>query len=73
MGLSQGVPTFYAYHDLRVKEMADLFDVPRCDIRDNPDSIDIDAHDWSRFEKRYSALYKGFKSFFEENGLSHVL
>lgn len=73
MGLSQGVPTYYAYHDLRVKEMADLFDVPRCDIRENPDSIDLNAHDWTSFEKRYAELYKGFMSFFKENGLSHAL
>lgn len=73
MALSQGIPTFYAYHDLRVKEMADLFDVPRCDIRDCPDGVDIDAYDWSRFGKRYVELYDGFRAFFEENGLAHSL
>ena len=73
MALSQGVPTFYAYHDLRVKEMADLFGVPRCDMRDRPDGIDIDAYDWTAFEKRYEDLYDGFKAFFEENGLAHSL
>ncbi|MEL7488514.1 MAG: hypothetical protein AAGJ87_15015, partial [Pseudomonadota bacterium] len=73
MGLAQGVPTFYAYHDLRVKEMAELFDVPRCDIREAPETLNLDDYDWTGFNKVYKDIYDGFKAFFAENNLSTVL
>lgn len=73
MALSQGVPCLYTPHDLRVKEMADLFQVPRFDLRYPPDRIDFDDYDWDAFGRVFPSIYQGFKDFFDENGLHHKL
>jgi hypothetical protein len=34
MALSQGIPSLFGIHDLRIKEMAELFQVPTVDLKD---------------------------------------
>ena len=73
MALVQGVPTLFAYHDLRVKEVAELLDAPRFDLRSNKPAFSLERYDWQGPAKKLPALYQGFGAFFEENGLSHRL
>ena len=73
MALAQGVPTLFGIHDHRIKEMAELFESPRVDLRHPQTSFDPGDHDWGGFNRAYPRLYEGFKAFFEENGLAHNL
>jgi hypothetical protein len=73
MALAQGVPCLYTPHDQRVHEMAELFDVPRFDLRNPPKKLDLDEYDFTAFNRRFPVIYQGFKDFFDENGLTHYL
>lgn len=73
MALMQGTPSVFAIHDYRLKDMAEFLKVPSISMERNETHIDLEALSWKYFENKFSKITKGFKSFFEENGLHHRL
>ena len=73
MGLSQGKPTVFAFHDERLKDMCELMKVPTVNLMDAQDNIELDQFDWAPFEGAYQEIYAGFISFLDENNLAHNL
>ena len=73
MGLSQGKPTVFAFHDERLKDMCELMKVPTVNLMDAQDNIELDQFDWAPFERAYQEIHAGFISFLDENDLAHNL
>ena len=73
MALSQGVPVVYYIYDQRSLEIVNLMKIPSVDMRQGICEFNINDLDYSEFEKSYSALYKDYKFFLEENNIAHKL
>jgi hypothetical protein len=73
LSLAQGVPSFFLIYDERTREIAELFDVPRCNLMDFDESVDPLSYSWSACEKNYALYFEELRRFFDENGLRHNL
>lgn len=73
MALAQGVPALFATHDMRLKEMAEFMEVPHISFETGETDFELEALDWTQFERKHAEIYQGYKVFFEENGLAHRL
>jgi hypothetical protein len=74
--LSQGVPAVLVPRDLRVKEVADFYNIPTASIEDmRKKSIRqiFDEADFSIFKKTHKKRYKNYYAFLEKNKLVHKL
>lgn len=73
--LIQGIPAVMLARDLRVKEIADFFDIPFLTYKEAESARSIeslyDKADYSRFEGTYKQRYTNFVSFVETLGLKH--
>ena len=76
IGLLTGVPSILLFHDSRTREMAELLNIPRVDIRSSRDlslrKIYEDA-DFSALEVVYQYMYRNYKKFLNDNELEHTL
>lgn len=73
IAMSQGTPAVFAIHDYRLKDMVEFMKVPHVAFDRGETTFDLDACDWSDFERLMPSVYDGFIDFFEENGLAHTL
>jgi len=76
MALQQGIPAIPFVYDTRTREMADLFRLPSVEAQlSRP--VDLDAligeADFAPFERAYAENFATYRSFLDENGLSHKL
>ena len=73
LALSQGTPAYFLIYDERTREIAELFDAPRCNLSDFDESVNPLDADFSAAEKNYALRFDEFCRFFEANGLRHRL
>ncbi len=73
LALAQGIPSFFLIYDERTREIADLFDVPRCNLTEFGPEVDPMAASWSACEKNYSIYFEEMRRFLEANGLDHKM
>lgn len=73
MALCQGVPTMFAVHDARLKEMAEILRVPSIYVSQSTGDVELDENAWRPFEAAYEELFATFVKFCDENGLAHSL
>jgi hypothetical protein len=74
--LIQGVPAVLVPRDLRMKELADFYNIPTASIEDiQKKSIEqiFDEIDFSNFKKTHKDRYKNYYAFLEKNKLVHKL
>jgi hypothetical protein len=76
IGLLGGVPSFVFVHDARTRELCELLQIPRADVRDVR-NIDVGALyeslDLGPMETTYADLYRNYVEFLEENEIPHRL
>jgi polysaccharide pyruvyl transferase WcaK-like protein len=73
LALAQGIPSFFLIYDERTREIADLFDVPRCNLTEFDPGVDPLSYSWSACEKNYAVYFEEMRRFLEANGLAHKL
>jgi polysaccharide pyruvyl transferase WcaK-like protein len=73
LALAQGIPSFFLIYDERTREIADLFDVPRCNLTEFGPEVDPMAASWSACEKNYSIYFEQMRRFLEANALIHKM
>ncbi len=71
LALAQGIPSFFLIYDERTREIAELFDVPRCNLTEFGPGVDPLAADWSACEKNYAIYFDEMRRFLESNALDH--
>jgi hypothetical protein len=76
-GLIQGIPAVMFARDLRVKEIADFFDIPYIDYDNLAKKKNIqvvfEEADYTKFNQTYKVRYNNYIKFLSENGLNSNL
>jgi hypothetical protein len=76
IGVLGGVPSFVFVHDARTRELCEMLNIPRVDVRDVR-KIDVEvlyeSLDLRPMEATYADLYRNYVEFLDENGLPHRL
>jgi hypothetical protein len=75
-GLVQGIPAVLVPRDLRVKEIADFYNIPTVSMEDmQKNSIRqiFNEVDFSNFKKTHKDRYKNYHAFLQKNKLVHQL
>jgi hypothetical protein len=73
LALAHEAPTFYLTYDERTQELAELLEIPHCEVREFGRHINLLEQDWRPFEERYRQLYAEMLDFLERNNLKHTL
>ncbi|MGH2810945.1 MAG: polysaccharide pyruvyl transferase family protein, partial [Actinomycetota bacterium] len=73
LALANGTPAFYLTYDERTREIAELFELPHCDLAHFGPEVDLMASDFAPAKAAYAQRYEDMVRFLDANRLDHRL
>jgi len=73
LSLNEGIPTAFAVHDYRLKELVELYRLPNLSFESDQSLADdwLGNLEWPPLTELRARLKVGFAEFFEANGVAH--